>query len=669
MLRRVPCFVACTLPLAIVLLWTMPVSGQYGTQNGEWRYYGGDAGSTRYSPLDQINKDNVRDLQIAWRWKTENFGPRPEFNYEATPLMVGGVLYTTAGSRRDVLAIDGATGETLWMFRYDEGVRGQKAPIRSASGRGVAYWTDGKEARILHVTPGYHLFALDAKTGRPIPSFGKDGVVDLYEGLDRRIPQDGQIGWNTPPLVVRDAIVVGAALGSSLTKEFVAGSVRGYDVRTGKRMWIFHTIPRPGEFGNETWENDSWSYTGHTGVWASISADEELGYVYLPVEAPTNDMYGGHRPGDNVFAESLVCLDAKTGKHIWHYQLVHHPIWDYDIPAAPILVDITVGGKPIKAVVQLTKQAFAYVFDRVTGQPVWPIEERPVPQSDVPGEKTSLTQPFPTKPAPFDRQGVTLDDLLDFTPELKAEAIKIASQYRMGPLFTPPSMSDPKGTKGTLTLPAGLGGANWPGGAVDPETGILYIPSVTATRISQVRSADPKRSNMNFTGGWVTGFGGVRAGGAGVPRDALPPLYRDGGPQGLPLIKPPWGRITAIDLNTGDHVWMVPNGDTPEHVKKHPALKGVVLSKTGQAGRAGVLLTKTLLFAGEGGGLFSSPPGSGGPMLRAFDKRSGEVISEFTLPGNQTGVPMTYVINGKQYIVVAVGAPNQPAELVALSVP
>src|SRR5262245_8905296 len=342
---------ASALLAALFVMTRIPLSGQTGTRNGEWRYYGGDAGSTKYSPLVQINKDNVKDLRIAWRWKTENFGARPDYNYEVTPLMVGGVLYATAGSRRDIVAIDGATGETLWMFRFDEGGRGQKAPIRPAAGRGVAYWTDGQEERILHVTPGYHLLALNAKPGRPVPGFGKDGVVDLYEGLDRPIPQDGQIGLNSPPLVVRDVVVVGAAMQAlAPAKEFVAGFVRGYDVRTGKRIWIFHTIPRPGEFGNDTWENDSWSFTGNTGVWGPMAADEELGYVYLPVETPTNDLYGGHRPGNGLFGESLVCLDAATGKRIWHFQFIHHGIWDYDIPTGPNLLDITVNGKRIKAI-------------------------------------------------------------------------------------------------------------------------------------------------------------------------------------------------------------------------------------------------------------------------------------------------------------------------------
>ena len=365
--------------------------------------------STKYSPLDQINASNVSKLHIAWSWNARNFGRRAEFNWEVTPLMVGGRLFFTAGTRRDAVAIDAATGETLWMYRLDEGARGETVARRN--NRGLAYWSDGRDERILLISPGYQLIALDARTGRPIPAFGKDGIVDLWEGLDRAVVKPGQIGSCSPAIVVRDVVVVGAALQAGTaprSKNNVPGYIRGYDVRTGKRLWTFRTIPQPGEFGNETWENGSWKFTGNTGAWGPLSADEELGYVYVPVETPTGDFYGGHRPGDNLFGESLVCLDARTGKRVWHFQLVHHGVWDWDPPTAPTLLDITVGGRRIKAVAQITKQAWVYVFDRVTGKPVWPIEERPVPQSDVPGERTSPTQPFPTKPAAFDRQGITL---------------------------------------------------------------------------------------------------------------------------------------------------------------------------------------------------------------------------------------------------------------------
>ena len=651
--------------IALGLGTTITTSAQRGADAGEWRHYGGDLGSTKYSPLDQINRDNVTDLQVAWRWRTDNFGPRLDLNYQATPLMVGGVLYTTAGWRRNVVAIDGATGETLWMYRYDEGERGDVAPVRASSGRGVAYWTDGQgDERIIHVTKGYHLVALSATTGQPVPTFGEQGIIDLYEGLfddlDRPTLEDGQIGLNSPAIVVGDVIVVGAALlATAPTREFPAGFVRGFDARSGAQLWTFHTIPQPGEFGNDTWENGSWRYSGNTGVWAPMSADEELGYVYLPVETPTNDLYGGHRPGDNLFAESLVCLDAKTGERIWHFQFIHHGIWDYDIPTAPALLDITVEGRLIKAVAQVTKQAFTYVLDRVTGQPVWPIEERPVPQSNVPGEQASPTQPFPTRPLPFDRQGVSVDDLLDFTAELNAEARRIASEYELGPLFTPPVSAGATGQRGLLMLPNMTGGANWQGGAVDAETGVLYVASVTNPTIAGLTN-DPGRSAMDYVGG-----GGRRRARDRSARQGCGEI----GPLGLPLIKPPWGRITAIDLNRGHHLWMIPNGDTPDCVKNHPALSGLDIPRTGKPERSGILVTKTLLFAGEGGGLFATPTWAGGPMFYAYDKQTGETVWKFELPKNQSGIPMTYMVDGKQYIAMAISARGEPAELVALTLP
>jgi quinoprotein glucose dehydrogenase len=612
--------------------------GQSGLLNGEWRWYGGDAAGDKYSPLDQINAENVNQLQIVWRWKREGFGSRPDSNWQVTPLMVGGALYFTAGTSRAAVAVDAASGDTLWTYLLEEGARGAQAP--RTNNRGVAYWSNGADdARIFLITPGYHLVALNAKSGKPVPEFGEDGIVDLWNGLDRQV-EPGQIGSSSPAIVVRDVVIVGAALQSGTaprSKTNVPGYERGYDVRSGRLLWTFHTIPQRGEFGNDTWGDDSWQYTGNTAVWAPMSADLELGY---------GDWYGAHRPGDNLFADSIVCLDAKTGRRIWYYQLIHHDIWDWDTASAPVLLDVHVDGKQRKIVAQVTKQGFTYVFDRITGEPIWPIVERPVPQSDAPGERTSPTQPFPTKPAPFDRQGVTKDDLIDFTPEIKAEALRIASQFKLGPLYTPPIVEGADGKRGTLTVPHNQGAANWQSAAADPETGILYIPSVTNWWASALGEGGA-RSDMRYIGRPV----------------------RVEGPMGLPLIKPPWGRITAIDLNTGDQVWMVPNGQAPEYVRNHPALAGVDLSGAGNPERAPLLVTKTLLFSGDGAGLFSSGPQGGGRKLRALDKKTGRTLFEMELPGNETGLPMTYMINGRQFIVVATGSRGSVPELVALSLP
>jgi quinoprotein glucose dehydrogenase len=649
---------------------------QHGATKGEWRYYGGDQGNTKYSPLDQIDAKNVKELEIVWRWKADNFGPTPDYNWEVTPLMVGGVLYFTAGSRRNVVAVDAATGETLWMYRLDEGERGDRAPRKQ--NRGLAYWTDGRDdARLLLITPGYQLVALDAKTGRPIPAFGKDGIVELTEGLDRDVVKPGQIGSSSPAIVVRDVVVVGAAMIAGTappSKAHVPGYIRGFDVRTGRKIWTFKTIPQPGEFGHETWEGDSWRYTGNTAAWAPLAGDEELGYVYVPVETPTGDFYGGHRLGDNLFGDSLVCLDAKTGKRIWHFQIVHHDIWDWEPSSPPILADVTVGGRRIKAVAQVTKHGFTFVFDRVTGKPVWPIEERPVPQTDVPGERTSPTQPFPTKPAPFERQGVTVDDLIDFTPELRAEAIAIFNQYKTSTNpFLPPIVPGTDGKLASLWLPNHIGGANWPGGALDPETGIMYVSSLTNEDAVAVQKGDPKRTDMAY----VAAFGAHPGAPAGTAQTAAPPAAGEAsrrpsfGPRGLPLVRPPWGRITAIDLNTGDHVWMIANGDAPDIVKNNPALEGLNLdlSKAGKPERSPLMVTRTLLFGADGSGLFSSGPGSGGPMFRAIDKKTGAIVHEMKLPASTTGIPMTYMVDDRQFIVVAIGARGFPAELVALALP
>ena len=662
-------------------LLAVPLLAQTGAKNGEWPAYGADLGNTHYSALDQIDAANFNRLAVAWRFKTDSLGPRPEYQFESTPLMVRGVLYTTAGTRRDVVALDAANGEMLWMHRENEGARGTNAP-RQLSGRGLAYWTDGREERILYVTPGYRLIALDARTGTPIPGFGDKGVVDLKLEDDQEIDLvTGEVGLHATPVVAKDTVIVGAAHRSGgVPKSFrnVKGFVRGYDVRTGRRLWIFHTIPRPGEFGIDTWLNDSWSYTGNTGVWGQISVDEQLGLAYLPVELPTGDYYGAHRPGNNLFGESLVAVDLKTGERKWHYQLVHHGLWDMDIPCAPILADISINGRTIKAVAQPTKQAFLYVFDRANGQPVWPIEERPVAKGDVPGEWYSPTQPFPTKPPAYDRQGVSIADLIDFTPALREEAVKVASLYKIGPMFTAPVVSKAQGPLATLILPSATGGTNWPGGSYDPETHLLYAFSQTNVgALGLVPSPDSGFSEMEFVQGTATA-GARRTGGAGAEAGAESPVgpaaaaaETSGAPltaQGLPLVKPPYGRITAIDLNKGEIVWQIAHGETPDNIRNHPALKGLTIPRTGRPGIIGTLLTKTLVIAGEAG-TFTMPDGRKGAMLRAYNKATGQEVGAVYLPAQQSGSPMTYLLNGKQYIVVAVGGNGYAGELIAFRLP
>jgi quinoprotein glucose dehydrogenase len=615
--------------------------------NAEWTSYHADSNSTHYSPLDYINRDNVQNLEIAWRWYSANHGPQPEFNYESTPLMVDGVLYVTAGRRRDVVAIDPVTGETLWMYRLDEGSR--RGP-RVNSGRGVAMWRDEGSTRILNITPGYQMISLDALTGQPDPAFGVNGFVDLRQNLEDRFEVDAAnipVGSTTPPMIVGDVIVVGATFGSGgspQSKKGPAGAIRGYDVHTGELLWKFNTIPRGEEFGTETWRDGSEMYTGNAGSWTSLSADQERGIVYIPVEAATGDMYGGHRPGDNLFTQSLVALDAKTGERLWHYQFVHHDVWDYDPPTGPVLADLNVDGKLIPAAIQVTKQGLIYTLNRVTGEPVWPIIERPVPQNGVPGEQLSPTQPFPTKPAPFETIGLTEDDLIDFTPELRAEALKILDQYTWGPLFTPPSIVT-ETNLATIFMPGFGGGANWQGVTFDPDTNILYIPS-TSHPMKVGLGKDTRNNDFDYA---MTS--------QGIPLD---------GPYGLPIIKPPYGRITAIDMNTGEHLWMMANADTPEWIRNHDKLRGVEIpERTGHGDRGALLVTKSLLFAGEGAGLYGGQTG-GGKMFRAHDKASGEILAEVELPAKQTGLPMTYAIDGVQYIVVPIGDTGHPGELVAL---
>ena len=475
--------------------------------------------------------------------------------------------------------------------------------------------------------------------------------MDLKQQNDQPLDlETGEIGLNSAPVVAKDVVIVGAAHragGAPRSRANAKGYVRGFDVRTGKRLWIFHTIPEEGEFGSDTWEKDSATYTGNAGMWAPFSVDESLNLAYLPIELPTGDYYGGHRPGDGLFGESIVAVDLHTGQRKWHYQTIHHGVWDYDIPCAPILANITVNGKGIKALAQPTKQGFLYVLDRETGQPVWPIPEMPVPQSKVPGETTSATQPIPSRPPPFERAGFSLDYLIDFTPELKAEALQIASRYRIGPVYTPPIPAGEDGKEGLLYIP---NGANWPGGSYDPDTGILYVFSNTLTR--GVRLANnPERSDMNFI---MTGGGGDTGGGLTV--------------RGLPLVKPPWGQITAIDLHKGEIVWQVPHGDTPDAVRNHPALQGVNIAKTGRIGPIGTLTTKTLLISGESG-FSTSASGQRGATLFAYDKATGAEVGRLFMPAPQTGSPMTYTLNGKQYLVIAVSGAGHAAEIIAYALP
>ncbi len=671
------------------------VSAQSTGKPGEWATYGGDLTSTRYRPFDQINASNFGKLEIAWRFKTDNLGNRPEYKLEGTPLMVNGVIYATAGTRRAVIALDAATGELLWTHGEHEGARGAAAP-RGLSGRGLAYWSDGKQSRILYVTPGYRLLSLDAKTGAPSLGFGDNGTVDLKENDDQPINLDeAEIGLQSAPVVAKDVVLVGAAFldgAAPKSKHNVKGYVRAFDVRSGKRLWIFHTIPMKGEFGYDTWLNNSAEYTGNAGVWAQITVDEELGLVYLPVELPTSDYYGGNRPGAGLFGESLVCVDLKTGKRKWHYQLVHHGMWDMDIPAAPILADITVNGRTIKAVAQPTKQSILYVFDRVTGQPVWPIEERPVEKGDVPGEWYSPTQPFPTKPPAYDRNGISVDDLIDFTPELKAEALNLIKRYKIGPIFTPPAFSKAEGPLATLTLGTNNGGTNWAGGSYDPDSHILYVSSCSSCVIPiGIVPVPPGDWDMGYVGGTAGQTPVRRRGGTGVGAgaDALalaasnkgavvatpapsqpPPIVRIGTTvRGLPLIKPPYGRISAIDLDQGEIKWQIAHGPTPEAIRSNPALKGLDIPPTGESGLSvGTLVTKTLLISGDGVAS-TSASGVRGAMLHAYDKQTGREVGAISLPAPQSGSPMTYMLGGKQYLVVAVSGGAYSGEYLAFALP
>ena len=622
---------------------------------GEWPAYAGTYAAARYSPLTQINGDNAKDLHIAWRWKSPDMAIMaakadvgPTHANESTPLMVGGMLYTST-SLSEVVAIDAATGETKWVFDpkiYENGLG--LPPNLGWTHRGVAYWRSGDDERIVMLTAFAQMIALDAKTGKPVPGFGTDGRVDLAAGLRRPVERD-YYTMTSPPVIVRNVIVVGSSVYDWWGKRpSPPGDVRGYDVATGKLLWTFHTVAQGEEPGVETWEKDSWKEMGNANVWAPMSADEELGYVYLPVSTPTNDFYGGDRPGDGLYGESLVCLDVATGKKVWHFQLVHHGLWDYDPPAAPNLIDITVDGKSIKAVAQVTKQAFLYVFDRVTGKPVWPIEEQPVPASTVPGEQAAKTQPVPSKPAPFDIQGATDDNLNDLTPEIHQEAIDIAKAYDRGPLFTPPS------ERGTIQLPGDAGGGNWAGAAIDPETHTLYVTTYRVPSLITVHKP---------IAAWQGSY------------DLIGESRYVRGPRGLPLMKPPFASLVAIDMDSGEHRWRIPIGRSSA---MGPVRRLNLSGDYGVLARSWALVTKSVMIVVQMG--YLSPPHfvpekkrpirdlhNLDPHLWVYEKATGDKLAEIELPSNATGAPITYMAGGKQFIVFPVGGGPVTEELIAVA--
>ena len=671
----------------------------YGTENGEWRSYAGNIAGQKYSPLDQIDAANFEDLEIAWRWRSVDAmvgrttpgggewwapletivasleeddpnlyrrGHPPRVGgLQATPLMVGGVLYFNTALSQGV-AVDAVTGETLWVFNpksYEEGTTPMTGTFRQ---RGVAYWTDGAgDERIFWGTGAGYLVCVDAATGRPCPDFGPDGggMVDAMVGLPRANREDRDYlnamlyGIHSPPIVVRDRVVHGSQVADRrITKEAVPGWVRAWDVKTGAHAWDFHTVPASAdEFGSDTWLNESWRYSGNANVWSMLAGDNELGHVYLPTGTATNDYYGADRPGDNLFSESIVAVDVETGQRVWHFQAVHHGLWDYDFPTHPNLLDITVDGRDVKALAQVSKQGFVYTFDRVTGEPVWPIEERPVPtDTNMPGEYVSPTQPFPTRPAPFEYQGVTVDDLVDFTPELRRMAVEAVRPFRLGPLFTPISRPEEGGWQGTLMRPPDGGAATWAGAAVDPETGMLYVPSRNNAVVITMYEPDPALgATVAYTHGAPEGERMSR--GLGPSRSGA--LM----PQGLPLLKPPYSRMTAIDMNTGEHVWMAPLGNGDRY-RNHPRLRHLNLPPLGGDGVGGPVLTGTLVVSA-----LSAGGSDGGPRLTARSKETGEELGSVDLPTGALGTPMTYQVDGRQYIALTVG--GRPPELIAFRLP
>jgi len=625
-----------------LLVMSTAALAQLGAEDGEWRAYSGDKGSTKYSALDQINKDNVASLEVAWRWRfpDNDVEPGAQREIKVTPLVVNGVMYTTS-MYQIASAIDAKTGEALWSF--DPEMWKERRPGNLGfNARGLAYWTDGEgDERIILGTQGNYLYAIDAKTGKLCEDFADKGTLDLIP-LYRRNVRRTAVWAISPAIVVGDTIVIGRAVNDvPIIKEGPPGDVFGIDVRTGEKKWTFNNPPLKGTLGADTWKEGSIDYSGNSNVWTHMSADEDLGLVYLPFGTPTNDWYGGQRKGDNLFAESLVAVNAETGEYAWHLQTTHHGLWDYDLPTAPALVDIEVDGKPIKALAQATKQAFLFVLDRETGKPVWPIEERAVPQSSVPGEETSPTQPFPTKPAPYMDQGVSEEILIDYTPELKAEAIKILENYNVGPLYTPPMSDDMDDHKQTIYNPGLGGGANWYGVSADPDTGWVYVPSYMFPISVTLTKPDGARSNLKY-----------------VPdmKMMVP------GPKGLPLFRGPYSKMTAINLNTGEHMWQTALGDGPTN---RPALKDLDLGPLGGFAPGLPLLTKTLLFAFSG----SDRMYGTGSILRALDKETGKIVAELPLEKvGSLGVPMTYQIDGKQYIAFAATS-DGVAEMITMSLP
>lgn len=653
---------------ALALMGTCPANAQEtAPAETSWLHYANDLASTRYSPLNQINATNFDKLELQWRFSTDVLGPRADADYQSTPLAINGRLYTTAGARRDVVCLDAGTGELLWMHRYDEGKR---IGSRGGAGLGVGYWTDGTNERIIYVTRGYNMFSLDAKTGKPDPAFGTGGLVDLRLNDDQIIdPNRGVIGLHAPPLVVQNTIIVGAA-----PTVYVKGYVRGFDVRTGERKWIFHTIPRKGELGYDTWTTPGQAEAaGNTGAWASMSADVELGLVYVPVELPQTDMLGITRTGPSLFSETLVALDIETGERKWHYQMIHHGLWDRDIPCASILCDITHKGKMVKAIAQPTKQGWLYVLDRTTGKPVFPIPEKPVPKGDVPGEWYSPTQPTPSAPPPFAKQGVTENDLVDWTPEIKARAREIASHYTLAAeVYTPPPVVS-RSSFGLLNMPSFGGGANWPGGSIDPETNILYIHAknlIDATAVVLTGNGQSPLQRYYYP---AHGSADANGGAPGLPgsisKDGLNDPIVPGmiSIEGIPIMKPPYGTITALNVGNGTMVWQVVHGETPDAIRNHHLLKGITIPRTGQSGTLGVLTTKSLVIVGDCG-LFTDERGRKGARLRAYDKATGDQRGAVFMEKAQTGAAMTYMHDGKQYIVTAVGS-FSGAELLAFALP